>query len=187
MLSIPSKILKATVCRNIDNFINENGLSNENQQVSIKGRSTEGLLTHLTEKWKIALDNVNVVGVVFIDFKKVFDCVSHSILDLKLQALGFSGSAMEWIRDYLKDRRKFAVVNGCKSQLNAVKYDIPQGFLLGPRLFSFYDSPDQINEGEIDMYADDTALFYIGPSVDVVCDALNRILGDVHNWCRNNK
>ena len=28
------------------------------------------------------------------------------------------------------------------------------------------------------MYADDTTLFYIGPSVDVVCDALNRILGD---------
>ena len=51
----------------------------------------------------------------------------------------------------------------------------------------FNDLPDQIKEGEIDMYADDTTLFYIGPSVDVVCDALNRILGDVHNWCRNNK
>ena len=40
------------------------------------------------------------------------------------------------------------------------------------------------------MYADDTSittLFYIGPSVDAVCDGLNRILGDVHNWCRNNK
>ena len=35
------------------------------------------------------------------------------------------------------------------------------------------------------MYADDTTLVYIGPSVDVVCDALNRVLGDVHNWCRN--
>ena len=78
MLSIPSKILKATVCRNIDNFINEIGLSNENQWWLIKRRSTEGLLTHLTEKWKIALDNENVVGIVFIDFKKAFDCVSHS-------------------------------------------------------------------------------------------------------------
>ena len=37
------------------------------------------------------------------------------------------------------------------------------------------------------MYADDTTLFYIGPSVDAVCDGLNRILGDVYNWCRNNK
>ena len=47
--------------------------------------------------------------------------------------------------------------------------------------------PVQIKEGEIDIYADDTTLFYIGPLVDVVCDALNRILGVVHNWCRNNK
>ena len=122
MLSIPSKVLEATVCRNIDNFINEIGLSNENQWWLIKRRSTEGLLTHLTEKWKIALDNENVVGIVFIDFKKAVDCVSHSILYLKLLALSFSGSALECrIRDYLKDRKQFAVVNGCKSQLNAVK------------------------------------------------------------------
>ena len=57
-------------------------------------------------KGKIALENGNVVGVVFIDFKKAFDCVSHSILYLKLQALGFSGSALVWIRDYLKDRKQ---------------------------------------------------------------------------------
>ena len=37
------------------------------------------------------------------------------------------------------------------------------------------------------MYADDTTLFYIGSSVDAVCDGLNPILGDVHNGCRNNK
>ena len=87
------------------------------------------------------------------------------------------------------DRKQFAVVNGCKSELNAVNCGIPQGSLLGPRFFSFYgnDVPDQIREGEIDMYADDTTLFYIDPSVDAVYDGLNRILGDVHNWCRNNK
>ena len=163
-------------------FLIENGLSNENQWEFIKGRSTEGLLTHLAERWKIALDNGSVVAVVFIAFKRAFDCVSHSILDMTLQALGFSGSAVEWIRDYLEDRKQYAVVNGCKSQCNAVKCGIPQGSLLGPRLFSFYvnDLPGQITKGEIDISADDTTLFYVGPSVDEVCDALNRILGDVH-------
>ena len=51
------------------------------------------------------------MGVVFIDFKKAFNCVSHPILDLKLRALGLSGSSLEWIRDYLKDRKQFAIVN----------------------------------------------------------------------------
>ena len=32
-------------------------ISNENQWGFMKGRSTEGLLTHLTEKWKIALQS----------------------------------------------------------------------------------------------------------------------------------
>ena len=48
---------------------------------------------------------------------------------------------------------------------------------------------DQIEEGEIDMYADDTCntILHRPASVDTVCDGLNCILGDVHNWCRNNK
>lgn len=120
-------------------------------------------------KWEIygemenKLDNGNVAGVVFIDFKKAFDRVSHSMLDLNFHALGFSGKSLEWIRDYLKDRKQYAVINGCKSQLNAVNYGIPQGSLLGPRRFSFYvnDLPDQTKEGEIDMYTEDATLLYI--------------------------
>ena len=147
MLSIPSKILEATLCRNIDSFTNECGLCIENRWGFVKEKSTVGLLTYLTERWNIVLDNGKVVGVMFIDFKKVSDCVSHSIRDLKLQALGMSGSALEWTRHYLKDQKQFAIVNRCKLELNAVNCGIPQGSLLGPRLFLLYvnDLPDQIN------------------------------------------
>ena len=41
------------------------------------GRSTEGLLIHLTETWKQTLDNSQVVGAVYIDFQKAFDTVSY--------------------------------------------------------------------------------------------------------------
>ena len=45
---------------------------------------TELLLTRLTETRSHALDANRVVGVVFVDFQKAFDSVSHSTLITKL-------------------------------------------------------------------------------------------------------
>lgn len=86
----------------------------------MKGRSTEGLFTHPTEQWKIALCDGNLVGVLFVEFKKAFECVLHLTLNLKLQTLHLGGSIL------------YLYVN---------------------------DLSDQIKEGKIDMYADDTTLF----------------------------
>ena len=44
-------------------------------------------MLHLTDKWKAVLAEGKYVGVLFIDFKKVFDSIRHETLDLKLQAL----------------------------------------------------------------------------------------------------
>ena len=45
-----------------------------------------------------------VVAVAFIDFKKAFDSVSHTILEMKLQNdFGVDGSLSDWLRSYLKD------------------------------------------------------------------------------------
>ena len=66
MLSVPSKILEATVCKGLDNFISDTGLLSNNQWGFRPGRSTESLLVYLIETWKQALDNGQVVGVVII-------------------------------------------------------------------------------------------------------------------------
>ena len=46
-------------------------------QASKQGKSTETFMLHLTEKWKQALEENKVVGVLFIDFKKAFDSICH--------------------------------------------------------------------------------------------------------------
>ena len=90
MLSLPSKLLEGLVCEGLDSFTTDTGQLNDNQWGFRQGRSTEELLIYLTETLKAALDNRNVVGVVYMDFQKAFDKVPHEILIYKLQAKGFS-------------------------------------------------------------------------------------------------
>ena len=96
---------------------------------------------HLTENWRRAIDGKLVVGVVFIDFQKVFDSVSHSILIHKLQHnFGITGNLLAWLRDYLMERKQHTVINGVSSDNTKVTHGIPQGSVLGPTCFALYTS-----------------------------------------------
>ena len=69
-------------------------------------------LLHLTETKKTALDNGLKVGVLFIDFRKAFDTVNHTILLEKLKATGISGDLLSWLTDYMSMRQQFAQISG---------------------------------------------------------------------------
>ena len=85
----------------------------------------------------MSLDNGLKVGVLFIDFRKAFDCVDHVILGEKLKALGVSEDMWIWLMDYLANRTQLTQIDGIFSESKPVKIGVPQGSLLGPtcRLF----------------------------------------------------
>ena len=117
------------------------------------------------------LDNRLVVGVVYIDFQKAFDTVSHTILRYKLEAIAITGDRLNWMISYLTNRKQVS--------------------LLGPRFFSNYvnNPPDAVTEGELALYADDMTLSVVVDNVEleVVIDKLNKALASINLWCRNNK
>ena len=86
MLSIPSKITESVACETLDKHL-ENVIQ-ENQWGYRKGLFTKSLLLYLTETWKANIDKEKVVGVIFINFCKAFDCVDHEILGFKMQGCG---------------------------------------------------------------------------------------------------
>lgn len=167
----------------------DNHLITNNQWAYRKGYSTELLLAHLTETWRRAIDSNQVVGVVFIDFQKAFDSASHTIPIHKLKHnFRIDGYRLDWLKDYLSDRKQFTVMNAKKSDYAQVIDGIPQGSVLGPTLFNLYtsDLPDSVTTCEVYMYADDTTIYCMGNTIDHVTTLLNDALNELLLWCTEN-
>ena len=189
MLNLTSKTLENIVCTSIDDHLIASAVLHPNQWAFQKGISTESLLLLLTETWKEAVDQGKKVGVIFVDFRKAYDTINHNILMDKIQAAGISGPFHQWIKSYLTNRRQYVAVNGERSDIEMVEMGVPQGSLLGPRLFAMYvnDLPDSTPVGYIHMFADDTTIYYIGKDPEEIVDALNVMLRAFYAWCQRNQ
>ena len=80
MLSIPSKLMESCVVDTIINHVVTQNLLDSRQWAYRKGKSTEQLSIHLTEKWREAAEKKLCVGILFVDFTKAFDTMSHNML-----------------------------------------------------------------------------------------------------------
>ena len=98
-----------------------------------------------------ALYNRNFACGVFIDLQKVFGTVNHDILLSKLNHYGIRGVVFDWFKSYLSDRTQYVTINNEKSEIQTIKYGVPQGSVLGLLLFLIYinDLSRSINNSKI--------------------------------------
>ena len=99
---------------------------------------TNHALISLTEMITNALDNGNFACGVFIDLQKAFDTVSHDILLSKLNHYGIRGVTYDWFKSYLSNRTQCLTISNKRSEIQPIKYGVPQGSIIGPVLFLIY-------------------------------------------------
>ena len=75
---------------------------------------------------------------VFIDLKKAFDTVDHTILLCKLHHYGIRGVINDWFSSYLSDRTQTTQIGSDISSKDKILFGVPQGSVLGPLLFLIY-------------------------------------------------
>ncbi|CAF1088955.1 unnamed protein product [Brachionus calyciflorus] len=103
-----------------------------------------------------ALANGFPIDIIYTDFAKAFDKVSHKKLLYKLKFYGFGEGLIKWIRSFLSYRKQRVVLGNVSSEWVDV---VPQGSVLGPLLFFIYinDMLEKVLSG-CKAYADDTKL-----------------------------
>ena len=125
-----SKIYERVIYNHIIDYIDDNNTLYDKQFGFRKGHSTSHAIITLVEKVAKALDTGKMVVGVYLDIRKVFDCVRHHTLLDKLYKMGLRENMYCLIENYLMHRTQYVHYNGCDSSTKPIKYGVLQGSIL---------------------------------------------------------
>ena len=83
-----------------------------------------------------ALDEGRIPAAIFLDVRKAFDSISHTILLSKMEHIGIRGISYHWFETYLSER-SISIDPKLQDQFR-VDFGVPQGSILGPVLFLIF-------------------------------------------------
>ena len=190
ILPIVSKILERSVFNQIYKFLNDNSLLSKHQSGFRPKHSTLTTLIHMCDTLYENMDNGQLSGVVFLDIRKAFDSINHTILLQKMNdQFGIKNVELDWFKSYLTNREQACIVNGAMSSPKTIVCGVPQGSILGPLLFLLYinDLPECLEKTSPHLYADDTQISTSAKTIEELTENLNNDLKKVGEWLARNK
>ena len=177
----------------ISTYILKYSLSNEimprEQHGFLKNRSRETAVLKALNDWTIALYKMKNIDVIYFDFAKAFDRVSHSKLLYKLSSMGFPNHITKWLQNWLVNRKFVVRCQNSFSDVYEVPSSVPQGSVLGPILFNLYTADlaielQKLSNISFQLYADDIKIYNCYNSYDNQNEqaSLQRAVDTVNRW-----
>ena len=192
LLSVVNEVFEKLVNNRIVDDLVKCGLISDFQYGFRSSRSTADLPTVVSDKTVRAFNRSGATRTVARDIPKTFDRVWHGGLLQKLKSYRISGQIFRLISSFLSKRRLRVVLDGKSLQEYPINAGVPQGSILGPKLFLLYinDFLDNVI-CDIAIYANDTTLYsksdqasYLWQQLEVASE-LESDLRDTVDWVRS--
>ena len=154
------KLMEHIICTHICSHLDRHGILSDLNHGFWSRHSCESQLLITTHDFLARMDQREEVGVLVLDFSKVFDTGQHKRLLKKFY--GIHGELLSRIRAFLSTRTQSVEVKGCHSPEDKVLPAVPQGTVLGPLLFLCHinDLPSIVNpQMAVRLFVDDCLVY----------------------------
>ena len=180
-----AKVAEGRVCKWIIDEIH-NGIDHR-QFGNQKGVSTTHCLIDVYHHLVSGVEKTGSIStLVLTDFSKAFDLIDHRIVVVKLLDLGVPPAIVQWVVDFLTNRRQRVKYKDAYSEWIQLSGGVPQGTIIGPIAFLGMIN-DALDHSQIKVwkYVDDLTLgenrSYDGAS------SIQPTLDNLHEWSVSNQ
>ena len=185
--NIFAKIIEKIVHKQLLSYFLNNNILSRNQFGFLPQKSTHESIVNVVRHMYSCINNNKIMGVLFLDVAKAFNCINHQVLYKEMCMVGLCDRVISWFTTYL-DRSQIIKYGDKMSDPMSISVGIAQGTVLGPLLFIFYtnDCVNTLDKVKISMFADDCILYYCGNNWHGIHQVMQRELNRFTEWTIKN-
>jgi hypothetical protein len=189
-----SKITEKLIYARVHAHIDTNNILIQEQYGFWTHSSTEQGAFTLINCILTAMNNSQMVGGIFCDLQKAFNCINHKILLEKLEFYGVEGKFKTLIESHLTGKYQRVALNNITNNNSSSKWELlkcgmPRGSILGPLFFLIYinDLPTIVNNNNnMVLFADDTSIIITDTHQRDFNINANQTFQDINTWFKVN-
>ena len=190
-----SKIIEKLVVQRLEDHLCKYSMFDPLLSAYRSGHSTETALVKINNDIVSSLDGGQCVILASLDLSSAFDTVDHAIFLRRLQDMyGICNTFQKWFDSYLTNREPRVCINTSFSNPRYLKCGVPQGSVLGARIYTMYVRPmsEIINRHNVSYhsYADDSQLYIQcdnnEESIRCAITRLEQCISDICEWMSGN-